>query len=350
MSRLLPSLALTALSLALTACGGGGASDSTSSGAPANSGVASNSGSPATTNNSTPSTPPPGTLVAKSDVSLFPAPGAAAASYAASGNATTDALAYTNYQRQLLGLPALTYQASVAQAALNHANYMANNNVFGHGETAGVPGYTGATPYDRINSLYPTYATGEVIANFGSTSTAFVSDQLIKQLFNAPFHRNLMLRDYLKAGAGYATSTQGSWHYHYLDLDMADMHVVVPNNQVVAYPYSGQVGVPTGWVDDESPDPMPGYAGKTVGYPITLQASNGGVIDVQQFALVDNTSQTVSCNMVDHNVNAEADQLAICTPYAALKAKTTYTVTVVGTVTRNGVVSNFNISWSFTTA
>lgn len=336
-----------ALALLLAACGGGSGGDGASS-TQASTSPSNNSGNTGSAQPSPPSNPSPGTSVGS--ISLFLAAGDVV-SYSSSGDAVVDALAYTNYRRQTLGLPVFQNHSGIAQAAANHANYMMLNNTLAHNEISGQAGFTGVKPYDRVNQYYSTSSTGEVVANYGTTGSSFTSDRMIKNLFDAPFHRATMLMDFAKAGAGYAHSDLSApgWKYHFLGMDMADLKNYMPDNKLLAYPYSGQQGVPTSWANYETPNPMPGYEGQTVGYPVTVQASNNGGIDISQFSIADSMGTNIPCNMIDRNVMAEASRVAMCTPYAALKPNTTYTVQLVGQLERSGKKTSFNISWSFTT-
>ncbi|MEX3629807.1 MAG: CAP domain-containing protein [Burkholderia sp.] len=301
-----------------------------------------------------------------STVSLYPAPGTAYVShYRVLGNPASAGMCLANYRRALVGLPALATRAPLATAAQNHSNYMLWSGTPSHDEIAGKTGYTSATPNDRIQALYPTRMTGEVLAFSGiSTSQARAplalssNDALVAQLIDAPFHRMGLLGNFQSAGSGYAskvesTSSGGTTASFYQVIDMADELTIGTDTQLLAYPYAGQSGVPASWADYESPDPAPGYQGKTLGYPISLQGlKTGATLDVTSFALVDAANANVPCLLaasstasLPQQTRAELQSSAICTPLAPLKAATRYTVSVKGRYGSNP----FELSWSFST-
>jgi len=364
------TLALTAIaaSLALAACGGGGGGSS-SPAAPA-------SGA------STPVTPPPdqpasgGNVVtnptggqtggsSSSTASVLAAPGAATvAGFTASGTGAdtgtaveTDSLTYINNVRAQVGLPALVDVAAVDVPAHNHSLYQQLNNSVGHYEVAGSPGYTGVSPMDRVTAVYPTQSVGEIAAGTSASnlSTFATSTQPIDLLFDAPFHRGIILFDTTGVGIGHVDAgTLGGLNTY--TADFVDYKAFVPDNEFVAWPYNGQTNVKPAWKADESPNPLqaayPQLVGSVVGYPITLSAAGNGAYSNVAFSIKDAAGNPVTCAEVDSSNNAEATRLAACVPIAPLAVNTTYTVTVTGDLTNTTITTPlaFNVSWSFTTA
>ncbi|NIF80729.1 CAP domain-containing protein [Paraburkholderia sp. Cy-641] len=313
----------------LAACGGGGSSSSSSTG----------------DTNPAPSISPP-------SVSLLAAPGTAAAGpFAASGDTATDALAFVNNKRAQVGLPALSAQSGVAQAAANHSLWEQDNNVIGHYETAGQAGYTGYSPSDRVNLFYSTNSVGEVTAGF---SGPFLnSTEAIEALFDAPFHRATMLFDSVHAGAGVANAASTS-QLSTLTVDFADYKQVIGEGQLVAWPYNGMTGVDTGWFANESPNPVaaqPALENTVVGYPVTLSGGDNAAFSNVSFTIADASGNNVPCLETDSSNNAEATRLAICVPTAKLATSMTYTAKVSGTLTNTSLAATpFSVSWKFTTA
>ncbi|MCY1239594.1 allantoicase [compost metagenome] len=121
------------------------------------------------------------------------------------------------------------------------------------------------------------------------------------------------------------------------------------DSQMVAYPVNGQADVPASWVNSESPNPAPGYEGKTVGYPVSLQAINTSLqFDADNFAITDAQGASVNCLKVDSRssgLSSAARGLAICTPVAPLASGQRYNVHVTGRLGSQPV----DLSWSFTT-
>ncbi|AHI77275.1 allergen V5/Tpx-1 family protein [Burkholderia thailandensis USAMRU Malaysia  len=318
----------------LAACGGGG-----SSGGSASTGT----GSGGSTGGGT-SAPPART------VTLMAAPGASAGSFTATGDVVNDTLAFINAQRAQVGLPALAFQSGVAQAAANHSLWEQDNNVVGHFETAGQPGYTGVSPSDRVNQYFSTTSVGEVTAGFSGAFTS--STEPIEALFDAPFHRSIMLFDSVYAGPGVATTTSSS-QLSALTVDFANYKQAVPDNALVAWPYNGQTGVKTSWVANESPNPManaPSYIGQTVGYPVTLSGSDNAAFSNVAFVITSAAGANVPCEETDSSNNSDATRLAMCVPFSPLASNTTYAVKATGTLTNTSLAATtFSLSWSFTT-
>jgi uncharacterized protein YkwD len=320
------SIAAAMAAGALAACGGGGGGGGSSS-----------------SGGSTPTS----TTAA---VALFAPAGASASSFAASGDVVNDTLAFINAQRAQVGLPALAFQSGVAHAAANHSLWEQDNNVVGHFETAGQPGYTGVSPSDRVNQYFSTTSVGEVTAGFSGAFTS--STEPIEALFDAPFHRSIMLFDSVYAGPGDATTASSS-QLSTLTVDFANYKQVVPDNALVAWPYNGQTGVKTSWVANESPNPMansPAYIGKTVGYPVTLSGSDNAAFSNVAFVITSAAGANVPCEETDSSNNSDATRLAMCVPFSPLSANTTYTVKATGTLTNTSLAATaFSLSWSFAT-
>src|SRR6185312_12935881 len=80
----------------------------------------------------------------------------------------SNALIWLNFRRQQAGLAALTRNSDLDQGAKAHSEYQKTNDVVSHDEDSSLPGYTGATPFDRMQAAgytFPSagYAEGEVI-------------------------------------------------------------------------------------------------------------------------------------------------------------------------------------------
>lgn len=365
--------------LTLAACGGGdgGSSSTAASGSPAQSAA-----QPATGTGTQPSTGTGATATAPTaggtdracytvsgsapapvagSVALLPARGTGVSGYRVLADARSAGLCYANYRREQVGLAPLTARDALNTVAQNHTAYMLANNTLTHDEQSGKTGYTGAAPNDRIQAAYPTNATAEVVAGanrWTSQSGASLSmtpkDQLVVDLVDAPFHRAALLGSYGSAGSGFAESvgagsSGGTQAYYYQTIDLADRSQGGADNQMVAYPYNGQADVPASWVNNESPNPAPAYAGQTMGYPVTVQAVNTNLaFNADTFTITDAAGNGVPCEKVDARtagMSGAARGLAICTPRAPLAAGTRYNVTVSGTLNGQGV----NLNWAFTT-
>ncbi|CAG9176737.1 CAP domain-containing protein [Cupriavidus pampae] len=294
-------------------------------------------------------------------IGVLPARGTGVAGYRVLDDARSAGLCYANYRREQVGLPPLTARDALGTSAQNHTAYMLANQTLTHDETSGAPGFTGATADGRIQAVYPTNATAEVVATgnrwtsvAGANLSMSPKDALVVDLINAPFHRAALLGSYGSAGSGFAESVGvgsngGTSASYFQTIDLADASKGGADNLMVAYPYDGQTDVPASWVNNESPNPAPAYAGQTIGYPVTLQAINTSLaFNADTFTITDAQGRNVSCAKVDartSGMSSAARGLAMCTPVAPLTSGTRYNVTVTGTLGGQGV----NLSWSFTT-
>lgn len=127
-SKLALSALVTAMTLALAACGGGGGGGDGGS-------------------NQQPTTPTVPTAP-QGPTSVPPSTSVTPPTYASTDARLTTFNDVNNY-RLKMGVGALRQDAALDKAADNHLSYQAANSDFGHDETAGKPGYTGATPYDQ---------------------------------------------------------------------------------------------------------------------------------------------------------------------------------------------------------
>ncbi|WP_137923054.1 CAP domain-containing protein [Cupriavidus sp. 2SB] len=369
----LASVTAALAAMTLAACGGGDGGSSASSATPS-AGNASNAQQAGTQAGTTPSTSLPagadracytvtgtaGTPVTGA-VSLLPARGTGASGYRVLDEPRAAGLCYANYRREQVGLAPLTARDALNTVAQNHTAYMLANQTLTHDEQSGKTGYTGAAPNDRIQAAYASNATAEVVAGanrWTSAANANLSmspkDALVVDLINAPFHRAALLGSYGSAGSGFAESvgagsSGGTTANYYQTIDLADRSVGGADNQMVAYPWNGQADVPTSWVNNESPNPAPSYAGQTMGYPVTVQSVNTSLtFNADTFSITDASGNNVPCEKVDartSGMSSAARGLAICTPRTPLASKTRYNVTVGGTLNGQGV----NLNWSFTT-
>src|SRR5205814_8479155 len=93
------------------------------------------------------------------DVAALATPAATASPSAAPSAAATSALKSNdagamlrvhNELRAAIGAPAVLADDRVTAAAQHHAEYLARAGIIGHDETAGEPGFTGASVRDRL--------------------------------------------------------------------------------------------------------------------------------------------------------------------------------------------------------
>jgi uncharacterized protein YkwD len=93
----------------------------------------------------------------------------------ATGDMATDGFNWFNFRRQQMGLAAITRNAQIDAAAMNHSNYQAQNRTISHDEGAGKRGFTGVSVLDRLRAAQysvpaSNYAYGEVISSTPDTN------------------------------------------------------------------------------------------------------------------------------------------------------------------------------------
>lgn len=334
----LPSVrvsALTALTIAvLAACGGGsGSSDANSAGSTNNTGSQS------------------GSTPVSQKASFLP-PAFAAQSVAATGDPIADSVAYLNAMRHNVGYTtALSVDKGLTTSSQNHAVYLADNSILSHGETAGLAGFTGASPGDRIDKQ-GSYSTWGEVTSAGDVR-AF-SDSLVgvRGLFNAPYHRVIMLDNFASMGVGSASSsTWGAFN-----IDFGNQTSALGGTQVIAYPYPNERDVPTNWYVNESPSPFasaPQYNQTYTGYPITIQGNMMSKLSSASYTVTDSGGSAVPCQLQTSANDTQLTNAAMCVPFKPLNSSATYTVHVVGVLTTFGANGTQNspldLTWSFTT-
>jgi uncharacterized protein YkwD len=306
-----------ALAFALAACGGGGGGDNNSA-----STVASNTSAAA--------------LQQETGAPTF------------TGNIPTDGLNWINYRRSLIGIAQLSHSSVIDKAAQGHSDYQKTNNTVTHDQTAGKPGFTGASLNDRlIGAGYPLtissgYAIGEVISATSNSSGFYMAEELI----TAIYHRFVIFEPRFKdIGTGAATTTAG---YTYFTSDFGannGLGAGLARGAVVTWPVNNQTGVTTNFFSDyESPDPVPNQ--NEVGYPVSVHANIGTTLLVTSFTIRPRGGADLAVKLLSHATDSETPSAAAAiVPLTVLKAATTYDVSFSGS--SDGIA--VSKSWAFTT-
>jgi uncharacterized protein YkwD len=188
------------------------------------------------------------------------------ASYAP-GSAQRLAYDQLNAARLRCGFGLLSQSTRLDQAAAAHGNYMNLNGEFGHGETAGKPGFTGVTPLDRaLAAGYAPRAVGEDLSTGGSFSGSTAADA-IRNLMAAPYHAQSLLTGFSEVGLSWNTVAS-------LDTLTVDLGVPAPSQLrspegVATFPCAGTAdAVARG--GNESPSPFPSDPNAEWGQPIIV--------------------------------------------------------------------------------
>lgn len=205
-----------------------------------------------------------------------------------------------------------------------------------------------STPEARIAAQGNYTASGEVVVA-GQVAAFPDSVTPVQTLFDAPYHRIVMLDDFQSMGV--ATSANASWEA--FNIDFGNEANAMPANALVTYPYAGQTGAPTSWFANEAPNPFANatqYELATVGYPVTVQSGFAGTLSSVAFTITDASGNNVPCLAQTPQTDpGDLSNGAMCVPYQPLASNTTYTVHLTGTLTNGSQSNAINIAWSFAT-
>lgn len=271
---------------------------------------------------------------------------------------------YLNDFRRNLGLGLLAYSQELTLSAVNHANYLKINRVGGFSEDSGKPGYTGATPTERAN--YAGYKTNEFVS--GGLAVGNTASGAIQSLINSVYHRGVLIgQSWTDVGsATYCINCDGTIA---LNINVAKKDHYGQKNAsdfVMFYPFNNQAGVSL-TMAGETVNPFPEYPdglvyGK-VGYPISFAVEAGHVLELKQFTLTENGS-SVSLNSYVYTASNDPNKLILkneawLIAKSQLKPLTKYNVVLQANINglsiscENGRIvygKTSGCSWSFTTS
>ena len=276
------------------------------------------------------------------------------------------AFAELNAARLGAGAGLVAQSAPLDTSASDHAAYLTTNGFASasspHDETAGLPGYTGADPFTRMESAgYSFSFATEVIGDIGSSSA---TSDCVGDLLDTIYHAADMLGRVTDAGFGFGSGGAAGMCTIDLASPLADGALQVPpSGAVIAYPYAGQsVAHGTFHVANESPRASTTLLpNATAGTPILAGFRNedyvaSGSATITQFTLADSTGAAVpavilaDAAITGANVNADANLgsgFAVLVPTSPLAAGT-YTVTLHASVAGGRALAL--TTWTFSVA
>lgn len=231
----------------------------------------------------------------------------------AAANDAVEMLRVHNELRLAVGAPVVRGDDRVTAAAQRHAEYLARNNVLGHEESQGDPGFTGISVRDRLVAQgYPDTNASEVATSFGNGVDG------VRSLWVLPYHRlGLMHPHAIVAGWGHAevggrSTTVGVILY--------DFGAAAPD--LIRSPAAGQQ-VAGSWDGEEFPDVLPAGAARPVGYPVLVVFSKAQATELRSARLTDPSGREIATYAVPQIY--EQDYVAIV-PAVPLAAGTRYHV------------------------
>lgn len=260
------------------------------------------------------------------------APSTAAATSGPKSNDAAEMFRVHNELRAAIGAPAVRGDDRVTAAAQRHAEYLARAGAIGHDETAGQPGFTGASVRDRLAAQGYADATASEVAASSDSGT-----EDVHFLWDLPYHRLGLMHPHA-AIAGWGHAEIGG-HTATVGVLVFDFGTAAPER--VRSPAAGQ-RVTGSWAGDETPDALPAGAARPVGYPVMIVYSRAPSVDLKSAKLTDASGRDVAVSVVPQIY--ERDYAGIV-PTAPLAAGGRYRVRFELTVAGSDVVDE----WEFET-
>jgi len=259
---------------------------------------------------------------------------------------TQAALNRVNFYRGEAGVTPVNADPYLGTAATGHAEYCVDENLLTHEETnTSNPHYRGQWPQDRANAAgYSHYAFENGAEGYHQNP-----DDAVDVWMGGVYHRWIIIHpDARDLGYGSATNQR---NFQFLEVGFPSFY---PNTYVaVQYPGPGQANVPTDFSAEEVPNPIGGDT--SAGYPVTVSFPIWSTVTLSSVWLKDSSNNTVP-SYDSMNTSTLSPSYAYMWYSVAIVAHDplaygeTYTAHVSGTVTLyDGSVSNFDLTWSFTT-
>ena len=193
----------------------------------------------------------------------------------------TQVVQLINSERAAQGLPPLTIDSRLVEAARRHSQDMATNNFFDH------IGSDGSTPGQRIREAGYSYSrAGETIAGGYSSPSSVVQGWM-----NSPPHRAILLGDFVHVGVGYVFNPN-SRYGHYWTANFASPSGWNPTPTYTPSP------TPTLTPTPASPTPSPEECG---------DLNNDTLVDVRDVTLAAESWRDGSASGADLNGDGVVD-------------------------------------------
>ena len=276
--------------------------------------------------------------------------------------------AYTmlNNARTTCGFGGLNQNAQLDAASQNHNNYLALNNMVGHFETSGLPGFTGVTAQERaIAAGYSEQLSYDENLSYTSYESKIGYGQAgMRRLLSAPYHLSGLVDLHREVGINVTSSgptgsgadviVSGSFAPAVrLAVSLSSRSAFPVQRQsstdVLTYPCAGITGTAY-QLTGEDPNPVTprNLATNPIGQPILVQVLLGRTLVITS-ATVTGPSGAVALLPVMTQANDPNGRLnsntAVIMPDLPLQPNTSYSVVINGT--NNGAA--FTRSFSFST-
>jgi hypothetical protein len=205
-----------------------------------------------------------------------------------------------------------------------------------HLETPGTPGFTGVRAGDRANAAG--WYAGPIVEDITHRGGPIPA---VDDWVDSVYHRFPIVRPELRS-IGYADCSIGP-------LPMEDMEFGLSGPQTpatappVLVPADGQTGVPTTFLDNELPDPLPAGTPRNAGFPVTASFPEAASDRLTGFSLRDPSGAEVAAYTLSPGSANENSASLIA--HGPLRAGTVYTAHLGAIVDGRP----YDRTWTFTT-
>ncbi len=250
-----------------------------------------------------------------------------------------------NTVRSALNLDPVHWSDALQLASMAHVQYLAQNGYNApsfHMESPGRPGYVGRTPWNRDMAFgWPSPLAGEVGIEWAIPSEAVT---IVQDLVDTVYHRLSILSDNLLAMG--VAETSGPHGAVVMDLGFG-YRANLP--KAIVYPYDGQPGVPTAWVDIESPNPVREGYGHIFGYPITADFPTVAHLNGVRLWLAQDRHRVPVVIDAPGTNGMQSNQIGMV-PMRPLRGNSVYVAHLVGRATfDDGMDRPIRLTWRFAT-
>jgi uncharacterized protein YkwD len=234
-------------------------------------------------------------------------PSTAASTSGPKSNDAAAMLRVHNELRAAVAAPVVRADERVTAAAQHHAEYLARAGAIGHDETAGEPGFTGASVRDRLAAQGYADATASEVAASSDSGT-----EDVRFLWDLPYHRLGLMHPHA-AVAGWGHADIGG-HTATVGVLVFDFAAAAPER--VRSPAAGQ-RVTGSWAGNETPDALPAGATRPVGYPVMVVYSSAPSVDLKSAKLTDASGRDVTLSVIPQIYERDYAGLVPAAPLAA---------------------------------
>lgn len=236
----------------------------------------------------------------------------------------------------------LAQSAKLDTVASSHASYLIGNNLYGHGETPGLPAFTGLMPVDR-GRLQGYFSVGEELAGNQLAVPSLLS------LLAAPYHLAGLVSSATEVGIGYKRTSLVQQYSKVFVGNLAQgqsglVSQLPVKGTVLTYPCEGtQKTIPNFSEFPSWTSSAEGSIG-VGGGPVFITAPNGEALAVTSASVTSTGGVAIPIQIVTTATDVQKrlkPSQAFLIPPAPLMTNTSYRVQIAGTVGGVAFVKDF---------